>query len=338
MIESLATDAKVLPGWPERMYGSIVRPGIGLGVVCGLISAVFYTLANISLRQSVAADPFLVAAFKAIPTVICLTPFLVALKMGGQPIAKSGHLVPRFILISLLGQVGGNASFQVALGMIGLAAAVPITLGALLIGSAIVGRVLLGETVRRRTAIAMAILMVAVVILSQAGHPDPDASSLVASERADSLAVQRWVGAAFAVFSGLCFAVFSSTMRFNMQKGMQAATAMWISGTVGSLALFAMVALRGGFADIAELPASLWWSMGAAGVFNFLAFIAITTAMKVLPIVAVHLLNASQVAMAAAAGVILFAEPVTATLLIGIALTMVGLLVLARRRPNAQPG
>ncbi|MCM2369055.1 DMT family transporter [Aporhodopirellula aestuarii] len=338
MIETLPSETDVMPGLPERMYGSIVTPGIGLGTVCGLLSAVFYTLANISLRQSVSADPLLVTAVKALPTVVCLTPFLVTLKLRGIPITTSRHLVPRFIWICLIGQVGGNASFQVALGMIGLAAAVPITLGALLIGSAIVGRILLGESVLRRTAIAMAILMVAVVMLSQSGHPDPEAAGVVVTDNADELAYQRWIGAGFAIFSGLCFAVFSSTMRFNLQKGMQAATAMWISGGVGFTAMFALVAFRGGLADLAQMPASLWWSMIAAGVFNFIAFIAITTAMKVLPIVAVHLLNASQVAMAAMAGVVLFAEPVTTTLVIGIVLTMLGLLVLARRRPSVQPG
>jgi multidrug transporter EmrE-like cation transporter len=44
------------------------------------------------------------------------------------------------------------------------------------------------------------------------------------------------------------------------------------------------------------------------------------------------LINASQVAMAAVAGVILFAEPVTASLVIGIALTIAGLMILATRR------
>ena len=72
--------------------------------------------------------------------------------------------------------------------------------------------------------------------------------------------------------------------------------------------------------------------MALAGVFNFIAFVAITTAIRVLPIVAVHLLNASQVAMAAIAGVTLFGEELTIGLFWGIALTMIGLLVLATKR------
>jgi drug/metabolite transporter (DMT)-like permease len=319
------------PTWSIRIREQIVQPGIGLGIVCGFISAVFYTLSNISLRHSVAADPLLVAAIKAAPTVICLTPFLFVIKLSGRPIATSPHLIPRFILVSLIGQVGGNGSFQVALAKIGLAASVPITLGSLLIGSAIMGRLILGERVQRRTAVAITILIVAVITLSQSGQP----ASLTGVDAADAV-WQRLLGAGCAVLSGMCFAVFSSTMRLVMQRGMQGTTAMWISGIVGSTALFAIVAAMGGLANLSEMPPTLWWSMGSAGVFNFLAFIAITTAMRALPIVAVHLLNASQVAMAATAGVVLFAEPLSGSLMLGILLTICGLLVLARRRSGTR--
>jgi len=352
-LETRQPDESSIPlGRMQRFHNAAVTPGIGVGIICGFVSAILYTFSNISLRHSVAADPLLVAAMKALPTVLCLSPFLIWLKLRGHAITTSGRLVPRFVLVSLLGQVGGNGSFQIALGNIGLAASVPITLGSLLIGSAIVGRIILGETVRRRTAIAIGILILAVIALSQSGQPDAVVGDAVISDAVDSklltssatavidsaeLSHRRWLGAGCAVFSGLCFAVFSSTMRLNMQRGMQGVTAMWISGMVGSTALFAIVAWRGGLADLSQITPELWWSMGSAGVFNFLAFIAITTAIKVLPIVAVHLLNASQVAMAATAGVVLFAEPVTSMLLTGIVLTMVGLLVLAKRRTTSAP-
>lgn len=340
-----------MSGTLARVARAVIHPGIGLGIVCGFTSAVLYTLANISLRESVAADPLVVTAMKALPTVFFLTPFLMIVKLRGHPVARGSHLIPRFIFVCLLGQVGGNGSFQIALGAIGLATTVPLTLGSLLIGSAIAGRWMLGETVQRRTAVAMAVLILAVVTLSQAGSPaeeadrsstavlSPTAAVITAEDPvldadADKLFSPRVLGASCAVFSGLCFAVFTATIRLNMQQGMQAASAMWISGVVGSVALFGLVAWRGGLAELSELTPALWWSMGSAGVFNFLAFLAITTAMKILPIVAVHLLNASQVAMAAAAGVVLFDESVTASLLVGITLTMLGLMVLARRPAN----
>lgn len=263
---------------------------------------------------------------KSAPTILFLTPYLLTIKFSGRPIMASRHLVPRFVLVSLVGQVGGNGSFQFALKNIGLAASVPITLGSLLIGSALIGRWMLGESVQRKTAIAIAILITAVVLLTQSGEPTAEGVAGAA------IRLDRIIGALFAMVSGLSFAIFSSTMRLSMQQGLQSATAMWISGAVGTTALLTIFASTAGIGVLESLPSSLWTSMAMAGLFNFVAFVAITTAMRVLPIVAVHLLNASQVAMAAIAGVVLFGEPMTAGLILGIALTMAGLLVLATKR------
>lgn len=317
------------PIW-RRFVEAATNPGISIGIGCGLFSAVFYTLSNIALRQSVAVDSFFVSAMKSAPTILFLTPYLLTIKFSGRPIVASPHLVPRFVLVSLVGQVGGNGSFQFALKNIGLAATVPITLGSLLIGSALIGRWMLGETVQRKTAIAIAILITAVVLLTQSGEPTAEGVA------GDALRSDRIMGALFAMVSGLSFAIFSSTMRLSMQQGLQSATAMWISGAVGTVALLTIFASTAGIGDLENLPSHLWTAMAMAGVFNFIAFVAIATAMRVLPIVAVHLLNASQVAMAAVAGVVLFGEPLTIGLLLGIALTMAGLLVLATKRNKAQ--
>lgn len=313
------------PFW-RRFVDAATYPGIAIGIGCGLFSAVFYTLSNIALRQSVSVDPFFVAAMKSAPTILILTPYLLTIKLSGRPIVASPHLVPRFMLVCLVGQIGGNVSFQYALKNIGLAASVPITLGSLLIGSALVGRWILGETVQKKTAIAMAILMTAVVLLTQSGEPAAEGVT------GDALRWDRITGAIFAMVSGLSFAIFSSMMRLSMQQGLQSATAMWISGAVGTTALFTIFASTAGIGVLENLSSRLWTSIALAGVFNFVAFVAITTAIRVLPIVAVHLLNASQVAMAAIAGVVIFGEPMTVGLLSGIALTMAGLLVMATKK------
>lgn len=320
------------PTLRQRFTQSAIQPGIPIGIACGFVSAVFYTLSNIALRQSISVDSFFVAAMKSGPTIVFLTPYLLAMKWTGRRVAVSPHLIPRFVLVSLIGQVGGNGSFQFALSRIGLAATVPITLGSLLIASAILGRWMLGESVQRRTAIAITILIVAVFLLSQSGQ------TAAAGVAGDVLRWEQFSGAVFAVASGVSFAIFSTTMRLSMQQGLQSATAMWISGMVGTTALLTITFSRIGLESLQGLPIGLWQWMILAGVFNFVAFVAITTAMRVLPIVAVHLLNASQVAMAAMAGVVLFDEQASVKLVFGIALTMFGLMVLATRRPAKSTG
>ncbi|WDQ15612.1 DMT family transporter [Rhodopirellula sp. P2] len=331
-------NAKIQAAWWRRLGEGMISPGIGFGIVAGIASAVLYTLANISLRNAISVDPFIVSMFKAAPTVLVLTPYLAAVKASGRPIATSRQWIPIFIPIALIGQVIGNGAFQVALGSIGLAASVPITLGSLLIGSAILGRLLLREPVRPRTLVSIGTLIIAVIVLSQSRGVDPvewqSSSEVLPNQPVDWLH-SPIVGAVGAMASGLAYAVFSTSMRFTMKRGMLASMAMWISGVSGTVALAGIVAVRTGWSPIADIPAPMWQSMIWAGIFNFTAFVAISTALKVLPVVAVHLINASQVAMASLAGVIVFEEPVTKLLVIGISLTLAGLTILAtRRRPT----
>ena len=303
-----------------------LRPPVGIvtAVGFGLAAAVLYTMANISLRHCVGIDPFLVSAVKAAPTVVVLGPFLVWMVLRGDRVATSGKMIPRFIVVSFIGQFVGNAAFQVALATIGLAASVPITLGVLIIGGAVLGRIILREPVRPRTIVAMATLIVAVIVLS---HP-----STSETPETSSLSLPLWVGALLAAASGAAYALFGVVMRQTLIGGVSAPATMFISGVVGTLALWTATLLRLGIEPLGHVETAEWSMMVSAGVFNFTAFVALSLALKTLPVVAVNLINASQVAMAAIAAVILFAEPVTIPLVFGIFLTFAGLLILANRR------
>ena len=138
-----------------------LRPPMGMaaGAIFGLASAVLYTMANIGLRHCVGIDPFLVSAVKAGPTVLILGPFLAWMFARGETVATSRRMIPRFMAAALVGQFVGNAAFQVSLGMIGLAVAVPITLGMMIVGAAVLGRVMLHEPVKLRTGKARLVAM-----------------------------------------------------------------------------------------------------------------------------------------------------------------------------------
>ena len=308
-----------------------LRPPVGLvaGAEFGIAAAVLYTASNIALRQSVSIDPFLVSAVKAAPTVIVLGPVLLWMWCSNRTIATSTKMVPRFTACALFAQFVGNAALQVALGVIGLAASIPITLGVMIIGGAYLGRAMLGEPVRVRTIVAMVTLVAAVVVLSLPGATERPPSS-------DS-ALPIWAGVMCAIASGFAYALFGVMMRQALTGGLSPQATMFISGIVGTVSLGTVALLRIDIAELTALPQEQWAVMALAGIFNFTAFVALSMALKSLSVVAVNLINASQVAMAATAGVILFAEPITWPLLIGIVLTFVGLMVLAsRRRPATE--
>ena len=268
------------------------------------------------------------AAVKAAPTVIVLGPLLGWMLFRGIPVLTSGRMIPRLLVVALIGQFVGNAAFQVALEVIGLAASVPITLGVLIICGAVLGRVVLGEPVRLTTVVAITTLITAIIVLSTPGESTMPAES--------TSKLSPIVGSLCAAASGAAYALFGVVMRQTMNGGVTASLTMFISGMVGTISLWSFAMFRLGPEVIAMTSPDQWLIMSAAGILNFVAFVALSYALKALPVVAVNLINASQVAMAAAAGVIIFAEPITKSLIAGIALTFLGLSILAMGRKKKQ--
>ena len=315
------------------------RPPMGMiaGALFGLSSAILYTATNVALRHCVDIDAFLVSAVKAIPTVAILGPYLIWMTIRKEVIASNYQMVPRFILAALLGQFVGNAFFQLALGRIGLAVSVPITLGTMIIGAAILGRLLLHEKVNLRTLIAMVILLSSILVLSipSTNPPSPVDSLTKGKADIDGTPAEVGLGSICAAMSGLAYAVFGTTMRQALTGGLSAPFTMFVSGSVGAIALWGFSFYRMGTDLILEVPPGYWGTMFIAGMLNFLAFVSLSISLKSLPVVAVNLLNASQVAMAAIAGIIFFAEPITGSLIVGICLTLTGLLVLVQRNHRA---
>lgn len=340
-------------------FGADRKPtGRFVGPLFGVSAAIFYTLANIALRGSTAVDPFLVSAVKAAPTVLFLLPLVGWMGWSGRVIASDWRPLLPFVAAALVGQIVGNTGFQIALGRIGLAASVPITLGVMIATGGLFGRWLLGEPVRPRTVVAMVVLIVAVVILSRSHAAPPDTTAppgtkaitgrkappgtkatpgrkAVADTTGGSVSAMGTVlGALCAAASGAAYALFGAMVRRTLNTGLSAPATMLASGLVGTIALWAITWTRLDAASLASVTSPQWSVMALAGLFNFVAFVSLSLSLKVLPVVAVNLINASQVAMAAVAGVLLFAEPITGTLVVGIGLTLAGLAILATRAPR----
>jgi drug/metabolite transporter (DMT)-like permease len=77
---------------------------------------------------------------------------------------------------------------------------------------------------------------------------------------------------------------------------------------------------------MAATKPSEWQLMLLAGVGNALSFVALTISLRLTSVVYVNSLNATQAAMAALAGLLFFGEVLSPWLLVGLVLTVVGLL------------
>jgi len=296
------------------------------GTFCGLFSAVVYTVANGFLRAVTDCDPIWVSAMKAFSTAACLTPWLLlSLRRGeGFPPAKIWLMIAAS---SLVGQLGGNISFQYALGQIGLALTVPLSLGGMIVGATFLSRLFLHERVNLTSAIAVGVLLMAIAVLSL-GAEEARAKVL------QKVAANPWqltVGVTTACLSGVAYSVLNVVIRHAVQRGATLPATLVTVSLVGltSLSLIALQKIGwNGMLQTAPVDVAL---MLAAGVCNAAAFVALTRCLQLTSVVYANVLNAAQAALAALAGVIVFHEPASVALTAGVGLTIFGLVILTRR-------
>jgi len=311
------------PPQPAR-HPLLVDPYV-LGTICGLFSSFVYTCANAFLRAVDQCDPVWVSAIKAIPTTVFLTPVLAFMAAKGRKIVPSPSILAAIAVGGLIGQLGGNISFQWALGQIGVALTVPLSLGGMILGAAILGRVFLYEPVTPKAALALALLLLAIFVLSFGAK---DASQTVAKT-----AVPFWrlaAGVTAACVSGVAYAILNVILRYCITRGTPLPTTLFTVSIVGLISLSLISWLKIGQAGMwATRPADLGLML-AAGVCNTVAFVSLTKSLQLTSVVHVNALNATQAMLAAAAGILIFGEALSSQLALGIGLTIAGLMVLAR--------
>lgn len=305
--------------WKPSVVGTLLAYG----------SAVGYTAANICLRALTHCDPFWVSCVKAFPTLALVGPWLVCRALRNQSLAPSPRVLGLLVLTGLVGQLGGNVVFQWSLSVVGIALAVPLTLGAMILTATLLSRRLLGEHVSRRTMWAVLLLVVAILVL---GVGAPAANRAISGGGIDLSTpvglLYLSAGVLAACLAGVSYCLLGVAIRHAANCGTPVSTILVTVTSVGLVGL-------GGLTCLVIGPAAMWNTasedlamMLLAGVCNAIAFWALTTALKTVSLVYTNALNASQTAMAALAGIIFFHEAPTLAMAAGIALTIGGLLLM----------
>ena len=304
---------------------------------CGMLSAVGYMSANICLRSVTHLDPFWVSCIKALPTVIIVAPFVFSRLLQSQRIFSSPRVIMAILLASVIGQMAGNVCFQWSLGVVGIALAVPLTMGAMILSGAVLGRVVLGDPITMRMGIASSVLVAAIAILSL-GAPAANATISQVAHGSDPLRVAAGVFAA--CLSGVAYSILSVALRYSTNQGTPLSSLLFTVGMVGFIMLGSLAFARNGLSIVDQTSQYDWLRLVGAGLFNVVAFVALTKALHLSSVMFVNGLNASQIAMAAVAGVLLFQEPITVAMGAGVVLTAFGLAFMrgrSDRKPETTP-
>ncbi len=308
-----------------------LREPLVFGSICGLLAAVGYTAANVCLCAVAHCDPVWVSCVKAAPTVIIFSPWLLVLWKRGEPILPTMRVLGILLFASLVCQLFGNVAFQWSLGIVGIALTVPITLGAMIISGAVMGRVYLHESVTTKMALSMVVLIAAICVLSLgAGEAS---SSILDAATSQSLGVIM-AGVAVACLSGVSYSLLGVVIRYGVTGRVSVASTLVIVTLTGVVSLGALSLAKIGLQGMLGTATRDFTVMTAAGIFNAVAFLALTKSLQLVPVVYVNALNATQATMAALAGVWLFSEPSSMALWSGVALTVAGLMMMQKRRPR----
>ncbi len=299
-----------------------------MGTLCGLASALGYTLANACLRAVSHCDAVWVSCVKAFPTVAIFGPIVLWRCIRGREAMPPARRMGALIVVSIICQLFGNVVFQWSLGVVGMALAVPLTLGMMIVAGAMLGRLFLHESVTIPMAISTAVLIVAMFVLSLGAN---EASQTVVGGRSGASTWLVLAGVGAALGSGVAYALLGVVIRYAVTDRIS------ILMTLVSVTLTGVVVLGGAALGrvgvsgmLATAPQDLE-KMLLAGLFNAVAFLALTRSLQLVPVVYVNALNATQATMAAVTGVLLFAERSSGALWYGVGLTVIGLILMQKR-------
>lgn len=305
------------------------------GTLLGVTSALAYTAANLQLRQ--VARPgdmdwaIWVSAWKAVPATALAVGLILWRSSRGLPALTPRRLILPLTITGLVMQLGGNVAFQWALSLGGLALTVPLIFATLIATGATLGRILLGEAVSGRSAIAMAVLIMAIGVLSSGAG---EATRAMTSQQDSSSIVLAIFAACLA---GASYGACGVMIRIAVRQQISVSATLLPLSLVGIVALGAISWVRMGTENLLATTSGELTIMLAAGVFNAVAFFAVSGALRYLSVNRANLINASQTSMCAVVGVVMFAEPVTGGLIAGTLLTIGGLMMMDREPPEPEP-
>ena len=273
-------------------------------------------------------DPAWITFNKELVTVVIVGPWLLARAFRRMPTWPSLRALAALVLVGLCVQLVANLGVQWALGIVGLAVTIPAIFGVMLTASAVLGRILLGERVSMRSAGAIALLIVALVLLglsaNAAGH------SIAATGQTAPGPLLVALALAAGCVAGAVYAVLTIIIRRAVTGSAHFTAVVFVITGMGVLSLAPVSACRLGIDGLAATPPDHFAWMLAAGMFNLIAFLAITKGLQLTTVVHANVLNASQVAMAAIAGLMIFDEPPSSWMILGVCLTVAGVMLIDR--------
>jgi drug/metabolite transporter, DME family len=305
-----------------------VFQSVAFGVCCCAIAAVGYTAANACLNQSMIdkIDPVWVTCLKE-STAFLYAAICVLIRFFRRlPVFPPWKELGILLAVGLSVQYLGNLGYLWAMGKVGLSVTVPANYGMQLFATALFGWLILGERVSFRSAMALGLLIIAIVLLklgAKAVNSDSSSATIMLAVAASCLA-------------GLVFAGLSIALRRCSKVAVEQSVLLFIVAGSGAITMWPLSFYRMGAEGVFNTPSNaLAWMLGAS-FFNLIGFLGIAKGLQLISVVHASVLNASQVAMSAVVGMVFFRESHNFWVVLGIIVTVAGIMLVDRPKTAAE--
>ena len=190
--------------------------------------------------------------------------------------------------------------------------------------SAVLGLIVLGERVSWLQTFAIVLITLSVICLSVG------AESTGGTTARELSAGTILLGIAAGAMAGLAFAVLTVGIRKMVTGNTSPQAIVFLINLMGVVALGPWSAYQLGVGTLLQTAPRDLAAMLAAGVLNLIAFLLVTKSLQMISVVRFNVLNNGlTAALTAMIGIVLLSEPWNGALLLGIFLSIVGIVAIS---------
>ena len=338
-----------------------------IGTIFAFLSTLFYGVSNVAIRYLTDAELVggkveheWILFHKETIGLLILLPWLFFRWRQGRFQYCSKRLVLYIIVAAVLCQLIGARLQILGYAVIGLIVAIPLIQASMLLGVAILGYFVFGDALSKKRRTAIAILIVAVTILSIGKELTHTGNT--GTEGNDVGTGIFLLVAAGAVLSGIAFAVYVVMLRYAIRKFWHDDNSTWLSFSfsqwVGhdyveqpgerlyspfpvtlsmAIVLATGVVIFGlflygkhGGVGFSNVPQVAWYGILISGVCNVVGFFFQIQGLRMTSAVQASLIAVSQMILLSLIGYWYFEEVVNVPVMIGLGLTVYGVFMSAR--------
>ena len=302
-----------------------------IGVGCCVFFAFAVTAVNICLRfMSTQCDKVWVIFIKELMTVVIIGPWLLAQVFRGKRIFPNWRLLAVLAVTGLLTQWAANLTCLWAMSVVGLSVTVPVSMGTSLVVSAVLGWLLLRERIAGLSAFAIGLMCLSIFLLSLGASSVNE--SIAASTGAGASMVMVFLAVAGTIMAGTVYALLAVVVRRAVTGSTSPAIVVFMITGMGVITLGPWSLFQNGFAMVAAIPMCDHFVLLLMGVLNLAGFFAMAKGLEMITVAHANVLSASQVVMGVMAGMLLFAEPSSPWLLVGVFLAIAAIIMIRPAR------